>query len=92
MEQHVGRLGRQAVAVAAHRLDHRLDRLLAELARAGLGPARQQPGGPGRVGVSAAARLDGGGQTVERVGHDSLTGMPAAAMWALAWPIVKVPK
>jgi hypothetical protein len=43
-------------------------------------------------GIGALAGGDGGGQPVKRVGHVSLIGMPAAAMWALASPIVKVPK
>jgi hypothetical protein len=49
--EHIRRLGGQAVAVALHRLDDRLDRLFAEFLGAFLGAFGQQLGGPGGFGI-----------------------------------------
>ena len=64
-----GRIARdEGAAVAAHRLDDRLDRFLAELLRDLRGAAAEQPGGVGRRRIGAAPAEDGGVQPVEHVG------------------------
>jgi hypothetical protein len=89
--EHIGRFRGELRAVAAHRLDDGLDGFLAELLGAFLRALGKELRGPGTVGIGALARLDGGGEPFED-GHASLTGMPAAAMWALASPMVNSPK
>ena len=83
MIKHIRRLGCQAVTVALDGFDDRLDRLFTEFLGTFLGAACQKFRGPGGIGIGALAGGDGGGEAVES-GHVSLTGMPAAAMWALA--------
>jgi hypothetical protein len=80
--KHIRRLGSKAGAVALDRLDDRLDSLFPELLGAFLWAARQQLCGPRGFGISPLAGGDGGGKLFQR--HDSLIGMPAAAMWVLA--------
>ena len=83
MKQHIRRLGGQPVAVALDGLDHGLDRLFAEFLGAFLGALGQQFCRPRGFGVGPLARLDGGGEPLQ-CANVSLTGMPAAAIWALA--------
>ena len=83
MKQHVSGFRGQLLAVALGRLDDRLNGLLAEFLGAFLGAFGQQFRGPGGVRIGPLAGGNDGGKAMKG-GHVSLTGMPAAAMWALA--------
>ena len=102
IEQVGGFLG-QLPLIAGHRLDHRLDRLLAQFLRDLGPPAKEQLGGIGGFRIGAAPVEDRLVQPVERLGirrhaatsfmgGASRTGMPDAASRALAWAMVKMPK
>src|SRR5260221_13514680 len=76
MVEKVGALADEAGAIAAHRLDDRLDGLLAELLRDLRGAAREQLCRVGRCRVGAAAVEDRGMKTIQDVialRHDRLT-------------------
>ena len=87
VKQHIGGLGDQFGAVALHGLDDGLDGLFAEFLGAFLGAFGEKLGRPTAVGVRPFAGLNRGGEIVN-FAHCSLIGIPAAAICALATPMV----
>jgi hypothetical protein len=88
--KHIRRLGRErARGRRLHRLDQRLDRFFAEFLGAFFRALCQQFGGPAAVGVGGAGG-DDARQLVQKGHAPSRTGMPAAAICALASAMVIV--